>query len=71
LLILGTAKARSMGVATRNVTHLRGLGVPIYDPFDDVYILQWMGRATRAPSPQKLRSPEPSPRAGGGRPYRR
>jgi predicted nucleic acid-binding protein len=39
LLILGTAKARSMGVATRNVTHLRGLGVPIYDPFDDVYIL--------------------------------
>lgn len=39
LLILGTAKSRSMGVATRNVTHLRGLGVPIYDPFDDVYVL--------------------------------
>jgi len=39
LLILGTAKAHSLGVATRNVAHLRGLGVPIYDPFEDAYIL--------------------------------
>lgn len=33
LLILATAKARGLGVATRNVTHFRGLGVPVYDPF--------------------------------------
>jgi len=39
LLILGTAKARSLGVATRNVAHFRGLDVPIYDPFADVYTL--------------------------------
>lgn len=39
LLILGTAKAHSLGVATRNVDHQRGLGVPIYDPFEDAYIL--------------------------------
>jgi toxin FitB len=38
LLILGTAKARGMGVATRNVAHFRGLGVPIYDPFEDVHV---------------------------------
>ena len=39
LLMLGTAKARSLGIATRNVTHLRGLGVPIYDPFEDAHVL--------------------------------
>jgi predicted nucleic acid-binding protein len=39
LLILGTAMARSLGVATRNVSHLRGLGVPIYDPFEDAHTL--------------------------------
>ena len=39
LLLLGTAKARSLGVATRNVAHLRGLGVPIYDPFKDAHVL--------------------------------
>lgn len=39
LLILGTAKARSLGIATRNVAHLRGLSVPIYDPFEDAHIL--------------------------------
>ena len=39
LLILGTAKARSLGVTTRNVAHFRGLDVPIYDPFADVHIL--------------------------------
>lgn len=38
LLILGTAKAHSLGVATRNVAHFRGLGVPIYDPFEDTHI---------------------------------
>ncbi len=39
LLILGTAKARGMGVATRNAGHFRGLGVPVYDPFEDAYLL--------------------------------
>jgi toxin FitB len=39
LLILGTAKARSLGVATRNVAHFRGLDVPVYDPFEDSYVL--------------------------------
>ena len=39
LLILGTAKARSVGVATRNIAHFRGFGIPIYDPFQDAHIL--------------------------------
>lgn len=39
LLILGTAKAHSLGIATRNVAHLHGLGIPIYDPFEDAHIL--------------------------------
>ena len=39
LLILGTAKAHSVGVATRNVAHFRGLSVPVYDPFEDVHVL--------------------------------
>ena len=39
LLILGIAKAHSVGVATRNVAHFRGLNVPVYDPFDDVHAL--------------------------------
>lgn len=39
LLILGTAKARGFELATRNLSHFRGLSVPIYDPFT----------ATRAP----------------------
>ena len=39
LLILGTAKARSLGIATRNVAHLRGLNVPLYDPFEDAHML--------------------------------
>lgn len=38
LLILAIASARSLGVATRNVTHFRGFGVPVYDPFGDVEI---------------------------------
>jgi len=37
LLILGTARARAVGVATRNVDHFRGLGVPVYDPFEDTH----------------------------------
>ena len=39
LLILGTAKAHSLGIATRNVAHFRGLSVPVYDPFEDVHAL--------------------------------
>ena len=39
LLILGIARSRSFGIATRNVSHFRGLNVPIYNPFDDVYDL--------------------------------
>ena len=39
LFILATAKARSFGVASRNVTHLRGLGVPVYDPFQDIHVI--------------------------------
>ncbi|HXU34604.1 MAG TPA: PIN domain-containing protein [Thermoanaerobaculia bacterium] len=37
LLILATAKAQDLGVATRNVSHFRGFGVPVYDPFNDVH----------------------------------
>ena len=37
LLILGTAKAHELGVATRNIAHFRGLSVPVYDPFEDVH----------------------------------
>jgi predicted nucleic acid-binding protein len=33
LFILASAKAASLSVATRNVSHFRGHGVPIYDPF--------------------------------------
>src|SRR6185436_2595216 len=32
LMILATARSRGLGVATRNVRHLRGAGVPLYDP---------------------------------------
>jgi predicted nucleic acid-binding protein len=39
LLILGIAKAHSVGVATRNVPHFRGLNIAIYDPFEDVHAL--------------------------------
>ena len=37
LYILATAKAQDLGVATRNVSHFRGFGVPVYDPFSDVH----------------------------------
>lgn len=37
LLILGTAKSHDLGVATRNVAHFRGFGVPVYDPFTNVH----------------------------------
>jgi hypothetical protein len=37
LLILATAKARGATVATRNVSHFRGHGVTVYDPFADEY----------------------------------
>jgi toxin FitB len=39
LLILAIAKAQDVGVATRNVSHFRGFGVPVYDPFSDAYII--------------------------------
>jgi predicted nucleic acid-binding protein len=39
LLILAIAKSQDLSVATRNVDHFRGFGVPVYDPFNDVQIL--------------------------------
>lgn len=39
LLILAIAKSRDLGVATRNVSHFRGFGVPVYDPFNDLHVL--------------------------------
>lgn len=39
LLILAMAKSRDLGIATRNVAHFRGFGVPVYDPFKDIHIL--------------------------------
>lgn len=39
LLVLGIARTRAFGIATRHVSHFRGLNVPIYNPFDDVYEL--------------------------------
>ena len=38
LLILGIAQSQDLGVATRNVDHFRGFGVPGYDPFSDIQI---------------------------------
>lgn len=35
LLVLGTAKARSLALATRNVAHFRGLSVQVFNPFED------------------------------------
>lgn len=39
LFILAIAKSRAIGIATRNVGHFRGFGVPLYDPFKDVHLL--------------------------------
>lgn len=39
LLILAIAKSHDLGVATRNVSHFRGFGVPLYDPFSEAQIL--------------------------------
>jgi predicted nucleic acid-binding protein len=39
LLILAIAQAHHLGVATRNVAHFRGFGVPVYDPFTDTQVL--------------------------------
>jgi predicted nucleic acid-binding protein len=39
LLILAIAKSQELGIATRNVTHFRGFGVPVYDPFSESQIL--------------------------------
>jgi predicted nucleic acid-binding protein len=38
LLILAIAKSQELGIATRNVAHFRGFGVPLYDPFSDKQI---------------------------------
>jgi hypothetical protein len=35
LMILASARSSNLAVATRNVPHFRGFGVPVYDPFDD------------------------------------
>ena len=39
LLIIGIARSRTLAIATGNVSHFRGLNVPIYNPFDDVHEL--------------------------------
>jgi toxin FitB len=39
LFILAIAKARTLGLATRNINHFRGFGVPLYDPFHDVHVI--------------------------------
>lgn len=39
LFILAIAKSQDLGVATRNVDHFRGFGVPVYDPFSDSQVL--------------------------------
>lgn len=39
LFILAIAKSRALGIATRNVNHFRGFGVPVYDPFKDVHVI--------------------------------
>ena len=39
VLILAIAKSQGLAVATRNVNHFRGFGVPIYDPFRDLLSL--------------------------------
>jgi predicted nucleic acid-binding protein len=39
LFILVIARSRAIGIATRNVGHFRGFGVPLDDPFKDVHLL--------------------------------
>lgn len=39
LFILAIAKSQNLALATRNVAHFRGFGVPLYDPFGDVQFL--------------------------------
>jgi toxin FitB len=39
LLILATARAHRLGIATRNVDHFRGFGTPVYNPFTDTQAL--------------------------------
>jgi predicted nucleic acid-binding protein len=39
LLILAIAKSQDLIVATGNVDHFRGLGVPVYDPFQDIQFI--------------------------------
>jgi hypothetical protein len=39
LWILSIAQSQGLTVATRNVAHYSGFGVPVYDPFSDTQIL--------------------------------
>jgi predicted nucleic acid-binding protein len=39
LLILAIAKSRGLVVVTRNVSHFRGFGLAVYDPFSGVQII--------------------------------
>lgn len=39
LLILAIAKSQDLSIATGNVDHFRGFGVPVYNPFKDVHFL--------------------------------
>jgi predicted nucleic acid-binding protein len=39
LFILAIAKSRALSIATRNLNHFRGFGVPLFDPFKDVHVI--------------------------------
>ncbi len=39
LFILAIARSRALGIATRNVSHFRGFGVTVYDPFKDIHVI--------------------------------
>ncbi|MFO0754853.1 MAG: PIN domain-containing protein [Byssovorax sp.] len=39
LFILSIAKSKALGIATRNIDHFRGFGVPVYDPFKDIHLI--------------------------------
>jgi predicted nucleic acid-binding protein len=38
LFIVATAAVHDCGLATRNIADFRNLGVPLYDPFQDVHV---------------------------------
>lgn len=39
LFIAASASVRGVSVATRNVSHFRGLGLAVYDPFTNTYAI--------------------------------